>query len=147
MTAYHPPVGFHFSVEVMGFDNSSDSRFTDVSGLNVEMATEEIAEGGQNRFTQKYPVRTKYPELTLKRGLLKQSQMIDWIAQCIEDFDIEPRNISLKLLNEEHEPLMHWYLVGAYPVKWSISDFSATSNTYVVESLQFYYKFFSIKQD
>ncbi|MFT6270095.1 MAG: phage tail-like protein [Alphaproteobacteria bacterium] len=146
MTAYYPPVGFHFAVDVAGFDNSADSRFSDVSGLSAEMSTEEVAEGGQNSFVQKFPVRTKYPELTLKRGLLTQSEMIKWIASSIDDFDIEPRNITIKLLNEEHEPLMSWHIVGAYPVKWSASDFSASSNSIVVESLQFYYQYFSIKQ-
>ncbi len=146
MTVYYPPVGFHFMVDVAGFDASADSRFSEVSGLQAEVSTEEVAEGGQNRFVQKYPVRTKYPELTLKRGLLKDSAMINWIASCIDDFDIEPRNITIMLLNEDHEPLMHWHIVGAYPVKWSVSDFSASSNSIVVESLQFYFQYFSLKQ-
>lgn len=146
MTVYYPPVGFHFSVDVAGFDRSKDSRFSDVSGLNAEISTEEIAEGGQNRFVQKYPVRTKHPELTLKRGLLTTSDMIDWIASCIDDFDIEPRDITINLLNEQHEPLRSWYVVKAYPVKWSVTDFSANSNSVVVESLQFYYQYFNIRQ-
>lgn len=145
MTLYYPPVGFHFSVDVSGFDGSVDSRFSEVSGLNADISTEEVAEGGQNRFVQKFPVRTKYSELTLKRGLLKESEMIKWIASCIDDFDIQPRDISIKLLNEEHEPLMSWHIVGAYPIKWSVSDFSATSNSIVVESLQFYYQYFNVK--
>jgi phage tail-like protein len=144
MSAYYPPVGFHFKVDVAGFDDSTDSRFAEVSGLQAQVSTEEIAEGGQNRFVQKFPLRTKYPELTLKRGLLVDSNMIKWIASCIDDFDIQTRNITIMLLNEDHAPLMHWHIVGAYPVKWSVSDFSATSNSIVVESLQFYYQYFSL---
>jgi len=53
--------------------NDSDLRFSEASGLNVEIPTEEFAEGGENRFTQKYPLRPKYAELILKRGLLKSS--------------------------------------------------------------------------
>ena len=65
MPAYYPPVGFHFKVEVLGAsDSAADVRFTEVSGLSVEMLTEELAEGGENRFVQKYPVRAKYPELS-----------------------------------------------------------------------------------
>ena len=47
-------------------------RFTEVSGLSVEMGTEEFVEGGENRFIQKYPTRAKYPELVLKRGLHRE---------------------------------------------------------------------------
>ena len=145
MAVYRPPVGFHFKVEVLGLPPSdSDVRFTEVSGLSVEMGTEEIAEGGENRFIQKYPTRAKYPELVLKRGLLKRSEIWKWVRQCIDDFDIEPKDIDVTLLNEEHEPLMTWHLVGAYPTKWSISDLNSTNNAIVIESLQMFYQRFTI---
>ena len=135
-------------VEVGGFDGASiDSRFTDVSGLTEVLATEEVAEGGQNRFLQKYPVRARHPELTLKRGLLKQSEMIGWVQECIENFNISPRDIDIKLLNEEHQPLMAWHIINAYPVKWSVSDFSASGNSVVVETLQIYYQQFVVNRD
>lgn len=48
MANYYPPVGFHFRVEVLGLTaNANDVRFTEVSGLSVEMGTEEIAEGAK----------------------------------------------------------------------------------------------------
>lgn len=145
MAVYYPPVGFHFKVEVLDLPpNDSDVRFTEVSGLSVEMSTEEVAEGGENRFIQKYPLRAKYPDLVLKRGLLKDSAVWDWIRQCIEDYNIEPKNIDVKLLNEEHMPLMTWHLVGAYPTKWSVSDLNSTANAIVVESLQLFYQYFTV---
>ena len=83
MANYYPPVGFHFKVEVLGLPpNDNDVRFTEVSGLSVEMGTEEVAEGGENRFVQKYPVRAKYPELVLKRGLLVNSEVMNWVASA-----------------------------------------------------------------
>lgn len=144
MPGYYPPVGFHFKVEILGLPpNANDVRFTEVSGLSMELATEEVAEGGEHRFVQKYPVRTKYPELTLKRGLLVSSEAIAWIRRCIEDFQIEPKNIDVKLLNEEHQPLLTWHVIGAYPTKWSVSDLSATNNAVVTETLQLYYQYFT----
>jgi phage tail-like protein len=144
MPIYYPPVGFHFKVEVLGLPPSdTDTRFTEVSGLSVEMGTEELAEGGENRFVQKYPVRTKYPELTLKRGLLVNSQVINWVRRCIEDFQIEPKNIDVKLLNEKHEPLLTWHVIGAYPTKWTVSDLNASNNAIVTETLQFFYQYFT----
>jgi phage tail-like protein len=143
MPYYYPPVGFHFKVEVLGLASDNDVRFTEVSGLSYELVTEELVEGGEHRFIQKYPVRTKYPELTLKRGLLVSSELISWIRQCIEDFQIEPKNIDVKLLNDEHEPLLTWHVVGAYPTKWAVSDFNATNNAVVTETLQLYYQYFT----
>ncbi len=142
---YTPPVGFHFKVEVLGLAPSdNDVRFTDVGGLTVDLATEEVPEGGENRFIQRYPVRAKYPDLVLKRGLMKQSAIWDWVKQCIETLTIEPHDVNVTLLNESHQPLMTWHLVGAYPVKWAVSDLSATANAYVVESLQLAYQYFTL---
>jgi phage tail-like protein len=146
MENYYPPVGFHFKVEVQDLPaNDNDVRFTEVSGLSVEMGTEEIAEGGENRFIQKYPTRTKYPELVLKRGLLlPKSAVLDWIQKCLEDYDIKPKTIFIKLLNKKHQPLLTWNVVNAYPTNWSVSDFNASNNAVVIESLQFFYQYFTL---
>lgn len=146
MANYYPPVSFHFMVEVLGLSaNRHDVRFTEVSGLAVDLETEEVVEGGENRFVQKYPVRAKYPELVLKRGLLADSAIIAWVRSCIEDFRVEPKNIVVMLLNEEHQPLVTWHLVNAYPTKWSVSDLNASSNTVTIESMQFFYQYFTVQ--
>lgn len=145
MSNYYPPVGFHFRVEVLGLSpNGNDARFTEVSGLTVEIGTEEVAEGGENRFVQKFPTRAKFTELTLKRGLLVNSGITDWINRTISNFDIQPKNVDVQLLNENHEPLITWHLINAYPTKWSVSDFNSTNSSVVVESLQLYYQYFTI---
>lgn len=145
MANYYPPVGFHFRVEVLGLPpNDNDVRFMEVGGLSVEMGTEEIAEGGENRFVQKYPVRAKYPELVLKRGLLLNSSVVNWARQCIEDFIIQPKNIDISLLNEEHQPLMTWHVINAYPTKWAVSDLNASNNAVAIESMQLFYQYFKV---
>lgn len=145
MANYYPPVGFHFRVEVLDLPpNDNDVRFMEVSGLSVEMSTEEIAEGGENRFVQKYPIRAKYPELVLKRGLLLNSSVVNWARRCIEDFFIQPKNIDISLLNEEHQPLMTWHVVKAYPTKWAVSDLNASNNAVVIESMQLFYQYFKL---
>jgi phage tail-like protein len=145
MANYYPPVAFHFKVEVLGLTpNENDARFTEVGGLSVEMGTEEVAEGGENRFIQKYPTRAKYPELVLKRGLLLQSEVLAWIRRCIEDEQIEVKNVDVKLLNENHEPLLTWHVVNAFPTKWAVADLNASGNTVVIETLQLYYQYFTL---
>ena len=90
------------------------------------------------------PARTKYPELVLKRGLLTSSEVLGWIRQCVDELRIEPKNIDVKLLNEEHQPLLTWHVVKAYPTKWAVSDLNATGNAVVVETLQFFYQYFTL---
>jgi phage tail-like protein len=144
MPSYYPPVAFHFKVEIQDLSSDNDVRFSEVQGLSVEMASEEVAEGGENRFIQKYPTRAKYPELVLKRGLLVSSEVIKWVRECIQDFNIQPKNIDVKLLNEAHDPLMTWHVVNAYPTKWSVSDFNATNSAVTIETLQLFYQYFTV---
>ena len=148
MQPYYPPVSFFFRVDWIGLSaKPNDVRFTEVSGLSVELASEEVAEGGENRFVQKYPSRAKYPELVLKRGLLTDSGVVSWIQRCVNDLKIEPKDIDVTLLNEEREPLLVWHVYGAYPTKWAVSDLNSTSNTVVVETLQFYYQRYTLERN
>ena len=145
MAGYYPPVGFHFKVEILGLPpNENDVRFTEVSGLGVELVTEDVPEGGENRFVQKYPGRAKYPDLVLKRGFFPASEVVGWIKKCVEELTIEPKNVDVKLLNEKHEPLLTWHLVKAYPTKWAVSDLNASANAVVIETLQLYYQYFTV---
>ncbi|MCV9930361.1 phage tail protein [Flavobacterium sp. LS1R49] len=145
MANYYPPVGFHFLVEFEGLGTKEkDHQFQSVSGLSVDLETEEISEGGENRFKHKLPVKTKYPNLTLKRGILIDSVVIGWCRDAIENFSFKPVNLTIKLLNEEHKPLISWNVVHAYPVKWAVEDFNAQESKLVVESFELTYNYFTL---
>ena len=142
---YSPPVGFHFIVVFNGITTKiSDHQFQSVSGLTVNLETEEIAEGGENRYKHSLPVRTKYSNLVLKRGLLIDSGVINWCRQALENFKIKPIDLTIILLDENHLPLQTWNVVHAYPVKWEISDFNAEESKLVIESLELTYNYFKL---
>jgi len=142
MAENYPPLGFHFKVEFSDFPG--EYQFQSVSGLSVDVDTEDIAEGGENRFKHKVPVRTRYPNLVLKRGLMVDSKIIKWCRDAVEDFQFKPTNLIVKLLNEKHEPLLSWNVVHAYPVKWSMSDFNAEENELAIETLELSYNYFNM---
>jgi len=141
----YPPVGFHFLVSFQLFpETQNDFRFQEVSGLDVEIEMESFAEGGQNRFTWQAPKRTRYSDITLKRGMFISSGIVLWCRNALENFVFEPVNITIALLNEKHLPLQAWYVVNAIPKKWSISSFNAQENSVVVESITLSYQFFNV---
>jgi len=143
MATNYPPVGFHFLVDFEKFPLASrEISFMEVGGLSSEIPVESIAEGGELRFKYSLPGVPQYPKLVLKRGLLSDSKLIKWCKQTIEDFVIEPSNITIHLLNENHDSLSIWKVLNAYPVKWSISDLNAGQNSLVVESIEFSYQYF-----
>src|SRR5687768_14592238 len=141
----YPPVGFHFLVTFeLTPQVSDDSRFQEVNGLEVEMEMESFTEGGQNRFTWQLPKRTRYSDITFKRGLFIGSPIITWCKNALENFLFAPANVTVALLNEQHEPIMSWYIVSAIPKKWSVSGFNAQENSIVVESITLSYKYFNV---
>src|SRR5512141_1947179 len=106
----YPPLGFHFIVTFELFPQMpNDSSFQEVSGLEVEMEMETFVEGGENRFTWQLPTRTRYSDITLKRGMSVGSGIISWCKNAIENFVFEPANLVIALLNENHIPIQAWY--------------------------------------
>ena len=154
MASYYPPACFHFKVELNGVDGAdadSEQRFQEVSGLSVEVETETLNEGGENRFEYKLPKRAKYPNLILKRGLLKGSAFLDWFKSAMNTYfivavyDFKPADITITLLDEADEPVAVWNVVQAYPLKWSMSDLRSSENALVVESMELAYQYFERK--
>jgi phage tail-like protein len=145
MPAYYPPVGFHFKVEFHGIGSDSDTRFQEVVGLQAEIGVEELAVGGENRFSYRLPTRSKYGNLVLRRGLLRDSGLRSWLSDAIENFIFRPVDVNIHLLNEKHEVTVSWTVMQAYPVKWMVSDLKAQENSLVVETIELAYQYFRYK--
>lgn len=148
MATYYPPVGFHFSVRFLFPDGEDDAdmRFQTVSGLDIQVNTESIREGGENRFEHALPLRTQYSNLILRRGLLKDSKVVDWCLEAFKNLQFEPVDMTVSLLNTKHEPLMTWNIVRAWPLKWSVSEFNAEQSALVIETLELKYNYFTIQK-
>jgi phage tail-like protein len=145
METYYPPVAFYFSVKFTGIsDDELDTHFQSVSGLSVDVQTETIKEGGENRFEHVIPVRTKYQNLVLKRGVVTDSKLINWCLKTFQNLDIKPADLTISLLNEKSNPLMTWNVVQAWPKKWTVEDLSAMESKVLIESLELQYQTFSI---
>ncbi len=146
MSIYYPPVSFYFTVNIIGIGSDGDASFLEVSGLTAERPVLEIKEGGENAYSHRVPERAKYGNLILKRGvLLPTSGLATWAKGIMEsNFDqpIVPNNISLSLLNASAAPLMSWNFIGAWPVKWSVSDMSAEKGEIAIETMELAYSYF-----
>lgn len=142
----NPPVGFHFIVTFFLWPQTpQDVRFMEVSGLNVETEMESFKEGGLLHYTHQLPVRTKYEDLTLKRGMLYGSLLRTWLQQGFDNFLFSPVDLMVALLDENHVPVYRWMVSGAIPKKWQVSNFNASDNSIVVETLILSYRYFKFE--
>jgi phage tail-like protein len=113
-----------------------------VSGLDVTLDTEQVKEGGENRFEHVLPVRRKSSPLILKRGLLKPSEsgLTRWLQKAFDDEEVIPiSTVVIKLLNEEHKPLMLWTINNVWPRSWKIGELNAEQGAILIETLELNY--------
>ena len=136
---------FSFCIITEDILSDGEGNFQEVSGLKVNIAFEEIREGGENRFTRRFPKPPTYQNLILKRGVLKGSPLIKWATTTFETFQFTPKNIILLLLNEDRNPIMSWIFSNAYPVGISTGEFNAMENKILVETLELAYDSFTTK--
>lgn len=151
MANYYPPVGFHFKVEFL-FNKAgspqqqdNDILFQSVSGLNFQMQTDTLKEGGENRFEHTIPVRNKCTDLVLKRGIFKpkDSMIAEWCLQAFKEFIFSPIDIVVNLLDEQHKPLMTWNVHHAWPKNWKVADLNADKGEVVIETFELNYNYFT----
>ena len=145
MSDYYPPWGFYYKVEFGISTDRNDVRFQTASGLSVEYDMEEYKEGGENRFTHKLPVRTKYADLVLKRGMVTDSSVIKWCLDAFRERVFVPTDVNVILMNEKAEPLRTWKVAHAIPKKWLVSDLNANENSLVIETIELTYRYFTIQ--
>lgn len=123
---------FQFVVEINGVQIGG---FSDVAGLEVRTEFDEYREGGVNDYVHKIAKETRYPNLTLKRGITDALEFWAW-HQLVVNGVIERKTVSVVLLDSRRRERWRWIFREAYPVKWNGSDLSASGNTVAVESVE-----------
>lgn len=131
--ANYPLPKFHFRVEWGG----SKIGFTEVTGLNIENEMIEYRDGSSPEYHKvKMPGLQKYGNVTLKRGMFNgDNEFFQWL-NTVSLSKIERRDITISLLNENHEPVYIWRLKNAWPTKVTAPDLKSDANEVAVETIE-----------
>ncbi|NUQ23505.1 MAG: phage tail protein [Saprospiraceae bacterium] len=137
----YPIPKFHFLVE---WGEGFRVGFTEVSGLDFETEVIEYREGSSKKYNKsKQPGLTKYSDITLKRGTFEGD--LDFFNLWKESYYFQEgnktgskyrRDITIKLLNEEHEPIVIWKLQNAWAKKVQSTDLKADANEVAIETME-----------
>ena len=123
-------------------DGVEIGRFSEVSGLQVEVEVEDLEEGGENSFVHKLPGRMKWPNIMLKRGITQNDSLLTWLSKSSgEQFSASGNTLTrstaaITLLGPSGTRLRSWEFNGAFPVKWSGPTFAASSSDMAMEELE-----------
>ena len=144
----YPLLAFYYAVTI-GDDTDASvvkASFTEVSGLTAEIEPIEYRDGFDKvTVPRKVPGRTKYGNVTLKRGVFhKHLEFQDWVdSQQYNSIDLKVVTISLR--NEEGEALIQWTLSNAYPVKIEGPSLKSDGNEVAVETIELVHEGLEVK--
>lgn len=129
----YPMPKFHFLVEWGGVNLG----FTEVTGLDVETEVIEYRHGASPEYSKiKMPGMQKFSNITLKRGTFKgDNQYYEW-WNTVKMNTIERRDVTIKLLDEQHLPVVTWVVKNAWPIKVQSTDLKADGNEVAIESIE-----------
>jgi phage tail-like protein len=123
-----PYSAFNFLVQV-GNTNEADpiAGFSEVSGLNTEMTVAEYRAGNYpENHTRKMPGVYKTGDITLKRGLIGETNLWAWVDQMRTGGGVPAkRTVLITLQDEAHQSVASWQLTNAMPLKWTGPTLSA----------------------
>jgi len=119
-----PYVNFNFLVEIGGITRAA---FQEVSGLNATIDVIEHREGGENTTPRKLPGKTKYGNITLKWGMVDDTDLYQWHLDTVKG-KIERKNGSIILLDRGGNELTRWNFERGWLSKYEIGQLSAEGN-------------------
>lgn len=123
---------YHFSVEWGG----TRIGFMEVSGLDIEIEAVSFREGSSPEDSfRKIPGLRKFSNITLKRGIVKgDNDFFEWI-NTKRIGSIERRDITISLLDGDHQPLVIWKIRNAFPVHYFGPVLAANDSDLAIETL------------
>lgn len=141
-----PVNAFHFKVDFIFPlpSKSLDARFESIEGIGKSIVSNKKtdAQGVQNSVTNSSAVELEKGQLTLKRGLIPGSFLIDWFEMNITLKKRIPIPIVVSALDANHTPIYSWFFYNAYPIKWETGGFNAMSGKYITETIVIQYDWY-----
>ena len=143
MADYPLPV-FHFTVEWGG----KRVGFSEVSGLTQENQAIEYRDGSFPEYSSvKMPGLRKFTNIVAKRGVVQgDNDFFKWLS-TVKLNKVERRSLVISLLNEEHQPVMVWKAMNAFPVKVEGPALKASGNEVAIESIELAHEGLELQND
>jgi len=136
-TKVYPLPKFHFQVDWGG----TRLGFTKITGLQAATEVIEYREGINVRYgSSKQPGRTVYGNIILERGVFKGDfEFFQWWQNTFDFQEVNAkyrRDITIKLLDELHQPVLVWSVLNAWPCRVKWSELNALESSVLMEELE-----------
>ncbi len=128
----HDHVGnFNFKVEIEGV---TVGAFKAVSGLDSETEVVEYQDG-DDIILRKRPGRTKYSNITLKRGYVTNQELWKWRKGVVEG-KVDRKSGSVILCDDKGEEVLRYNFFEAWPCKWKGFELDGKGSDTMAEEVE-----------
>jgi phage tail-like protein len=134
---------FNFVVDLgTGNTDGPDAGFQEVSGIGMEVVVAEYRNGNaKENHVIKVTGLSKYPDVTLKRGLIGSLSLYQWLDQIRNGDQGALRTVVIQLQNEDHtQTVQAWKLLRARIVKHVSGPFNAKGTDVAMEEIVLAYE-------
>ena len=130
---------FNFLVTINGISDDGTSvrgGFSEVTGLEVEIVPIEYRTGNDPSLaTRKLPGLHKFTNITLKRGVIGDLALWNWINGVLNG-NVRRADGSIVLLDDNRSEVLRWNFRRGWPCKWTGPSLNAKGNSIAMESLE-----------
>ena len=119
--------------------------FTECTLPTLEVETLPITEGGQNEYIHQLPVRVKPGSVSLKNGVLRNSQLLTWYLQVMSgDIESATRQVTVMVFDSMNIPITVWNFRQAFPTKWTGPTLRSDDSAVGIEQIDFVFHDFIV---
>jgi len=130
----YPIPRYHFEVDWGG----SKLSFTEVTGLVMEREKIEYRHSASKDFNKiAMPGLVKNNNITLKRGKFEGDfEFNTWLEAVANERVENRRDVTIRLMNEKHDPVAAWTAARCFAVKLTAPDLKSDANEVAIESIE-----------
>lgn len=141
-----PLPAFNFYISLLGMSSTFSALqsgatgfalggFAECTGLDASLEVEEYKAGGVNDRVYKFPGRSVFSNITLKRGVGFGEDLWLWHEEFLKGEGTR-RNGLIVLANELRVPIKIWSFERGIPLKWTGPSFNASTSAVAIESIE-----------
>lgn len=138
-----PYLMFNFVVSIDGSPTEGpQAGFQEISNIGMEVTVGEYRNGNdKDNNTRKITGLNKSADVTLKRGVIGQLDLYEWLHEIRDGRDVKGRTVVISLQSEDHsQVVMTWILKGARIIKYNCGPLNAKGTDVALEEMTLTYE-------
>ena len=108
--------------------------FSECSGLEMTLDTDDFNEGGRNGAVLKFPKHARYTEIVLRKGVTRNTELFDWFHGFTRGVG-KRRDGVITLRDAAGRAAVVWTFRRGLPVKYSGPTLNALQGAVAIESI------------